>query len=152
MSSRLLAILAALLLGAALLPAAAGASGTAPTPAVAVASTADATPATAAVPRAAHPVVGGPTARADAPAGIGTALSVARVVRYLGIGGATGLLALVLVVWGPLRRRGAVPPEADEAFVPRAGRALRAVAVVGVVGSLAALVLQAADAGGTGVG
>src|SRR5690606_36579705 len=44
------------------------------------------------------------TASQAAPAGIGTALSLARVVRFVGIGGVTGLLVLLLVVWGPLRR------------------------------------------------
>lgn len=87
-----------------------------------------------------------------APAGISTALSVARVVRYLGIGGVVGLLALVLLVWAPLRRRGTVPEDADVAFSRAAGRWLRILAVVGAVGSLAALVLQAANVGGTGVG
>jgi copper transport protein len=92
------------------------------------------------------------TAEQGAPAGIGTALSAARVVRYLGIGGAVGLLVLLLVVWAPLRRRGSATAEADDAFARRAGGVLRAVAVVGLVGSLLALVLQGAVAGGTGVG
>ena len=101
---------------------------------------------------AAPPDVRELTAQEGAPAGIGTALSVARAVRYLGIGGATGLLVLVLVVWAPLRARGTAPADADEAFTRAAGRTLRAAAVVGLTGSLAALVLQAAVAGGTGVG
>ncbi|MDO9406916.1 copper resistance CopC/CopD family protein [Patulibacter sp.] len=101
---------------------------------------------------AAPPDVRELTAQEGAPAGVGTALSVARVIRYLGIGGVTGLLVLVLVVWAPLRARGTAPADADEAFTRAAGRALRGVAVVGLVGSLAALVLQAAVAGGTGVG
>jgi copper transport protein len=117
-----------------------------------------------------HPVSGGATivvgrdvtaappdvrARTDAeaaPAGISTALSVARVVRYLGIGGVVGLLALVLLVWAPLRRRGGTPQDADAAFSRAAARWLRILAVVGAVGSLAALVLQGANVGGTGVG
>jgi copper transport protein len=87
-----------------------------------------------------------------APAGIGTALSVARAVRYVGIGGAVGLLTLLFAVWAPLRRRGSVGPPADEAFCRGTSRALRAVALLGAVGAAAALVLQAANAGGTGVG
>jgi len=101
---------------------------------------------------AAAPDVGALATEADAPAGVGTALSVARLVRYLGIGGAVGLLVLVLVVWAPLRGRGTVAEDADQAFTRAAGRTLRAAAVVGFVGSLAALVLQAAVAGGTGIG
>jgi copper transport protein len=87
-----------------------------------------------------------------APAGVGTALSVARAVRYVGIGGAVGLLTLLFAVWAPLRRRGAVDAPADEAFSRATARALRAVALLGAVGAAAAVVLQAANAGGTGIG
>lgn len=92
------------------------------------------------------------TAGQEAPAGIGTALAVARTVRYLGIGGVCGLLVLLVVVWLPLRRAGRIPAEADEAFVARGGRSLRTIAVVGGLGAAAALVLQTANAAGTGVG
>nr|WP_282600260.1 copper resistance protein CopC [Patulibacter sp. SYSU D01012] len=100
---------------------------------------------------AAPPDVSALSAQAAAPAGVGTALSVARVVRYLGIGAAGGLLTLLLVVWAPLQRRGAVPAAADAAFGRRAVRGLRLAALVGGVGALAALVLQTANAGATGV-
>lgn len=142
MIRRLLVVLAVVLAGAATLPAAG-----------AHASPAGSTPTGGAV-LAAAPArdVREPTAESGAPAGVGTALSVARLVRYLGIGGATGLLVLALAVWAPLRRRGTLDDEADDAFSAAAGRALRAFALAGVAGSLAALVLLGAVAGGTGVG
>jgi copper transport protein len=87
-----------------------------------------------------------------APAGIGTALSVARAVRYVGIGGAVGLLTLLFAVWAPLRRRGAVDAPADDAFSRATARTLRVVALLGAVGAAAGVVLQAANAGGTGIG
>lgn len=40
----------------------------------------------------------------SAPAGIGTALSVARVVRYAGIAAVVGWVAFLLVAWRPVRR------------------------------------------------
>lgn len=101
---------------------------------------------------AAPPDIRALTADQAAPAGIGTALSAVRVLRYLGIGGVCGLLVLVIVLWLPLRRAGRVPDEADEAFVGAAARWLRAIAGVGLVGALLAVVLQAANAGGTGIG
>lgn len=101
---------------------------------------------------AAPPDVRALTDAQAAPAGVGTALSLARVLRYVGIGGAVGLVTLLLAVWVPLRRRGAVDPAADAAFSRGATRTLRAVALVGVLGAAAAVVLQAANAGGTGVG
>lgn len=91
-------------------------------------------------------------AGSSAPAGIGTALSIARAVRYLGIGGVCGLLVLLLVVWRPLRRAGRVPDPAAEPFARAAGRLLRGAALVGALGAVAALVLQTANAGGTGIG
>jgi copper transport protein len=87
-----------------------------------------------------------------APAGIGTALSIARAVRYVGIGGAVGVPTLLLAVWAPLRRRGDIAAPADDAFSRATGRALRSVALLGAVGAAAALVLQTANAGGTGIG
>jgi copper transport protein len=91
-------------------------------------------------------------AQAASADGTGTALSAARVVRYLGIGGVVGLLVLALVVWAPLRARGTATAEADEAFSRSAVRALRGAALVGLVGALLALVLQGAEAGPTGFG
>ncbi|MBF6621610.1 MAG: CopD family protein [Patulibacter sp.] len=79
--------------------------------------------------------------------GTGTALAVARAVRLGAVGAVTGLLVLVLVVWRPLRRDGAVVAAADDAFVRVGGRALRWFAVAGGIGALAALALLAADAG-----
>lgn len=101
---------------------------------------------------AAPPDIRALTAGQAAPAGISTALSAVRVLRYLGIGGVCGLLVLLIVLWLPLRRAGRIPAEADEAFVAAAGRWLRTIAGVGLVGALLAVVLQAANAGGTGIG
>jgi copper transport protein len=74
-----------------------------------------------------------------------TGLVVARGARYAAIGGATGLLGVLLAVWSPLRTGGALPAAADDAFVGAAGRALRALAVLGMVASASALGLQAAQ-------
>ncbi|WP_320668930.1 copper resistance CopC/CopD family protein [Patulibacter defluvii] len=90
-------------------------------------------------------------AAASAPAGIGTGLAVARAVRYLGIGAVVGLLVLLLAVWRPLLAAGRVQEPAREPFARAARRLLRGAAIVGAVGALAALVLQTANAGGTGL-
>lgn len=74
--------------------------------------------------------------------GTGTALSIARAVRFVATGAVTGLLVLALVVWTPLRRVGVVELPADDAFVRVGGRALRWFAVLGALGAVAGLVLQ----------
>lgn len=88
------------------------------------------------------------TADAAAPAGTGTALSLARAVRDVGIGGIVGLLVLLLVVRAPLL--GHAP--ADRVVADGAGRLLRVLGVAGAVAALAAFVLAGAVAAGTGPG
>ncbi|WP_051471337.1 CopD family protein [Patulibacter minatonensis] len=108
-----------------------------------------------AAPVTVSPVGGGGADGAPArtaPAGVGTGLAVARAVRYLAIGGAAGLLVLLLVVWSPLRGRGVVPDDTDDAFARRTGRLLTLAAGAGVVASVVALVLHGAEVAGTGVG
>lgn len=77
--------------------------------------------------------------------GTGTALSIARAVRFVATGAVTGLLVLTLVVWSPLRRVGTVDAPADRAFTRVGGRSLRWFAALGAVAAVAALALQAAN-------
>lgn len=84
---------------------------------------------------------------AAAPAGIGTALSVARAARYAGIAAVVGLVAFLLVAWRPVRRAG----ETAETLTRPIDRWARAAALLGAVGVAATFVLQGANVAGTGV-
>lgn len=84
---------------------------------------------------------------AAAPAGIGTALSVARAVRYAGIAAVVGLVAYLLVAWRPVRRMDAVP----EALARTTDRWARGAALRGAVGVAATFVLQGSNVAGTGM-
>lgn len=113
-------------------------------------------------------------AGASAPAGIGTALSAARVIRYAGIAAVVGLVAFLLVGWRPIGRladdidgdgdargRAVTEPAAYDrataaspalvALGRTADRWARTAALLGAVGVAATFVLQGANVAGTGV-